>query len=132
VALSVFVTEFARDEGPALHTHPYPEVFLVDSGTGAFTLGDEERTVTGGHVLVVPALMPHGFKGAGDDTLRVVSIHPSGHHRADHLGPVAVALRSRGGQPAFARRSIGARVSPRPRGVARTPRRLRWPTSSAT
>jgi quercetin dioxygenase-like cupin family protein len=78
VALSVFVTEFARDEGPALHTHPYPEVFLVESGTGAFTLGDEERTVTGGHVLVVPALMPHGFKGAGDDTLRVVSIHPSG------------------------------------------------------
>jgi quercetin dioxygenase-like cupin family protein len=78
VALSVFVTEFERGHGPSLHVHPYPEVFLVESGTGAFTIGDEERIITGGHVVVVPAGMPHGFKGAGDDTLRVVSIHPSG------------------------------------------------------
>jgi len=28
--------------------------------------------------VFVPALMPHAFKGAGDGTLRVVSIHPSG------------------------------------------------------
>ena len=75
--VSIFVTEFARGQGPGLHTHPYPEVFLVEAGTGAFTVGDEELTVTGGHVLVVPAEVPHGFKGAGDDTLRVVSVHPA-------------------------------------------------------
>jgi hypothetical protein len=27
---------------------------------------------------VAPAETPHGFAGAGDDTLRVVSVHPSG------------------------------------------------------
>jgi quercetin dioxygenase-like cupin family protein len=78
VAISVFVTEFGRGEGPGLHVHPYPEVFLVEAGTGTFTIGDEERVIGAGHMLVVPAELPHGFKGAGDDTLRVVSIHPSG------------------------------------------------------
>ena len=40
VALSVFVTEFERGQGPSLHVHPYPELFLVETGTGAFTVGD--------------------------------------------------------------------------------------------
>jgi quercetin dioxygenase-like cupin family protein len=78
VAVSVFVTEFERGRGPSLHVHPYPEVFLVESGTGAFTVGDDELILTGGNVVVVPADTPHCFSGAGDDTLRVVSIHPSG------------------------------------------------------
>ena len=34
--------------------------------------------ISGGHVVVVPAETPHGFKGAGEETLRVVSIHPRG------------------------------------------------------
>jgi len=78
VAISVFVTEFQRGEGPSLHVHPYPEVFLVETGTGAFTVGDEELVISGGHVVVVAAETPHGFKGAAQETLRVVSIHPRG------------------------------------------------------
>lgn len=77
IPVSFFVTEYPRGRGPDLHTHPYAEVFLVESGTGRFTVGDEEVEVTGGHVLVVPPETVHGFKGAGDDTLRVVSVHPS-------------------------------------------------------
>jgi len=87
VAVSIFVTEFERGAGPALHVHPYPEVFLVEAGTGTFTLGDEERTIAGGHVVVVPAGTPHGFKGAGDDTLRVVSIHPRGRTEQTSVSP---------------------------------------------
>jgi quercetin dioxygenase-like cupin family protein len=75
--LSIFVTEYPRGRGPDLHLHPYPEVFVVETGTGLFTAGEEQYTVTGGHILIVPAETPHGFKGAGDDTLRVVSVHPS-------------------------------------------------------
>ena len=78
VATSIFVTQYARGEGPALHLHPYPEVFVVLTGTAAFTAGDEELTVAGGHIVVVAAHTPHGFQGAGDDILRVVSVHPSG------------------------------------------------------
>ncbi len=78
IPVSIFVTRYERGQGPDLHLHPYPEVFLVETGTAAFTVGDEELTVAAGNVVVVPAQTPHGFKGAGDDVLRVVSVHPSG------------------------------------------------------
>ena len=78
LAVSVFVTEYQRGQGPDQHLHPYPEVFVVQDGTAAFTVDGAEIVVDAGHVVTVPAQTPHGFKGAGDDTLRVVSVHPSG------------------------------------------------------
>lgn len=75
--VSVFVTEYPHGRGPDLHVHPYPEVFVVETGTATFTAGDEQLTVPAGNIVVVPAETPHGFKSAGDDTLRVVSVHPS-------------------------------------------------------
>ena len=77
VPVSVFVTAYPRGRGPDLHVHPYPELFVVQAGTGTFTVGDEQVTVEAGHIVVVPADTPHGFKGAADDTLHVVSVHPS-------------------------------------------------------
>jgi quercetin dioxygenase-like cupin family protein len=77
IPISTFVTEYRRGQGPSLHLHPYPEAFVVLDGTAVFTAGEERLTVAAGHIVVVPAETPHGFKGAGDDTLRVVSIHPS-------------------------------------------------------
>jgi quercetin dioxygenase-like cupin family protein len=76
--LSIFVTEYDRGHGPPLHLHPYPEVFVVQTGTAEFTVGEDNLRVSGGHIVVVPGQTPHGFKGAGDDKLRVVSVHPSG------------------------------------------------------
>jgi quercetin dioxygenase-like cupin family protein len=75
--VSIFVTKYERGQGPDLHTHPYPEVFVVETGTATFTAGDEQLTVEAGHIVVVPEETVHGFKCAGDDTLRVVSVHPS-------------------------------------------------------
>jgi mannose-6-phosphate isomerase-like protein (cupin superfamily) len=75
---SFFVTEYERDQGVGLHKHPYAEVFLVETGVGLFTVGDEELFVEAGTVLIVPAETQHGFRGAGDDVLRVVSVHPRG------------------------------------------------------
>lgn len=77
VPISIFVTAYDRGQGPSLHLHPYPEVFVVQTGTAAFTAGEEEILVEAGHIVVVPAQTPHGFKGAGDDRLHVVSVHPS-------------------------------------------------------
>jgi quercetin dioxygenase-like cupin family protein len=85
VPVSIFVTQYRRGQGPDLHLHPYPEVFVVQTGTARFTAGDEELTVAAGHVVIVPAGTPHGFKGAGDDTLRVLSVHPSGTVRQTDL-----------------------------------------------
>ena len=78
LGVSIFVTEYDRGQGPDLHLHPYPEVFVVETGTATFTAGDEQLTVSGGHIVSVPAETPHGFKCAGDDRLRVVSVHPAG------------------------------------------------------
>jgi mannose-6-phosphate isomerase-like protein (cupin superfamily) len=75
--VSIFVTNYPRGRGPDLHLHPYAEVFVVQAGTARFTVGDEQVEVGAGHMVVVPPETPHGFKGAGDDTLRVVSVHPS-------------------------------------------------------
>src|SRR5688500_18275735 len=75
--VSIFITEYQRGQGPDLHLHPYPEVFVVETGTAVFTAGDERLTVEAGNVVVVPEETPHGFKCDGDDTLRVVSVHPS-------------------------------------------------------
>ena len=77
IPVSIFITEYQRGQGPDLHVHPYAEVFVVETGTAVFTAGDERLTVSGGNVVVVPQETPHGFKCDGDDTLRVVSVHPS-------------------------------------------------------
>jgi mannose-6-phosphate isomerase-like protein (cupin superfamily) len=77
IPVSIFVTRYERGQGPDLHLHPYPEAFVVQTGTAAFTVGDDELVVGEGHIVVVPAETRHAFKGAGDDTLRVVSVHPS-------------------------------------------------------
>jgi mannose-6-phosphate isomerase-like protein (cupin superfamily) len=75
---SIFVTEYPEPEtGPDLHVHPYPEAFVVEAGTARFTAGEEILEVAAGNVVVVPAQTPHGFKNAGEDTLRVLSVHPS-------------------------------------------------------
>jgi mannose-6-phosphate isomerase-like protein (cupin superfamily) len=77
IAVSIFVTEYTHGKGPDLHFHPYPEVFVVETGTATFTAGDEQVTVGGGHIVIVPERTPHGFKCTGDDLLRVVSVHPN-------------------------------------------------------
>jgi mannose-6-phosphate isomerase-like protein (cupin superfamily) len=73
----MFVTTYPRGEGPSLHLHPYPEVFLVEAGTARFTVGEDEMLVAAGNVVTVAAQTPHGFKNAGEGRLEVVSIHPS-------------------------------------------------------
>jgi mannose-6-phosphate isomerase-like protein (cupin superfamily) len=78
IPVSIFVTEYPRrGQGPDVHLHPYAEAFVVLTGTALFTAGDEQIEVASGNLVVVPAETPHGFKCSGDDTLRVVSVHPS-------------------------------------------------------
>jgi quercetin dioxygenase-like cupin family protein len=79
LGVSIFVTNYpARGQGPRLHTHPYQEIFVVHAGTAKFTVGDEQLVVEAGNIVVAPAETPHAFECAGEDTLRVVSVHPNG------------------------------------------------------
>ena len=75
--LSLILVDTAPGNGPSLHRHQYDEVFIVQEGEATFSLGDAERTVTAGHVVVVPAGEPHGFTSSGEGRLRLVAIHLS-------------------------------------------------------
>jgi len=75
--VSIFVTTYANGEGPDQHLHPYPEVFVVETGTATFLVDGESYEVGAGNIVVVPPETPHGFKNRGDDTLHVLGIHPS-------------------------------------------------------
>ena len=72
---SFILVNAAPGDGPALHRHPYAEVFVVQEGLARFTAGDQTLDVAGNHVLVVPSGTPHKFVNAGTDDLRMVNIH---------------------------------------------------------
>ena len=61
--------------GPKLHRHPYPEVFVVESGRATFVIAGQTIDVDAGHVIVSPAGEAHGFTNSGTGELRLVAIH---------------------------------------------------------
>jgi mannose-6-phosphate isomerase-like protein (cupin superfamily) len=76
--------------GPKLHRHPYPEVFIVESGQATFQIGDRQLVVEGGHVVVSPPGEAHGFTNTGTDELRLTAIHGAGRFDTEWLaGPDA-------------------------------------------
>jgi mannose-6-phosphate isomerase-like protein (cupin superfamily) len=71
--------------GPKLHRHPYPEVFIVESGRATFQIGDESMVVEGGNAVVSPAGEAHGFVNSGDGELRLTAIHGAGRFDTEWL-----------------------------------------------
>lgn len=62
----------------AVHAHEGADKFyLVLQGEGKFTVGDEEKNVGVGTVIVAPSGIPHGVKNIGGERLSVlVAIAP--------------------------------------------------------
>jgi mannose-6-phosphate isomerase-like protein (cupin superfamily) len=77
--ISVIAVDSQPGDGPALHRHQYAEVFVVLEGQATFTVGDEERVISAGHVAVVPAGIPHRFVNSGPGRLLQVDIHENDH-----------------------------------------------------
>jgi quercetin dioxygenase-like cupin family protein len=75
VPFSIILVRAAPGAGPRLHRHPYPEVFVVESGQAEFQLGDDTMVVRGGQLVVGPANVPHGFTNTGTGPLRLIAIH---------------------------------------------------------
>jgi FAD/FMN-containing dehydrogenase/quercetin dioxygenase-like cupin family protein len=78
IEASVYVTTFDPGHGPRLHTHPYPEVFLVQDGLARFHAGAQQHEVPAGHFVVVAPQTPHRYENIGTGPLLVVSFQPSG------------------------------------------------------
>ena len=71
--------------GPKLHRHPYPEVFVVESGQATFRIGESTAVVEAGHVVVSPQGEAHGFVNSGSGELRLVAIHGAGRFDTEWL-----------------------------------------------
>jgi mannose-6-phosphate isomerase-like protein (cupin superfamily) len=78
VAVSFFMVDSEPGQGPALHVHPYDEVFLLHDGEATFTVGGETTVARGGQIVLGPAEVPHKFENTGQGRLRMTTIHPRG------------------------------------------------------
>jgi mannose-6-phosphate isomerase-like protein (cupin superfamily) len=77
VAISFLLVDAPPGRGPSLHRHPYDEIFIVQEGEATAVVGDEERQVRAGDILVIPAHTPHAFQNSGEAHLRQIDIHAS-------------------------------------------------------
>lgn len=77
IPVSMFLVTYERGDEVGLHTHPYAEVFVVESGTGVFTVGEDDMTVAADNIVVVPPETPHSFRNDSEEKLVVHSVHPS-------------------------------------------------------
>jgi mannose-6-phosphate isomerase-like protein (cupin superfamily) len=95
VPFSVILVHSQPGVGPKLHRHPYAEVFIVESGTATFRIGDEAVIVEGGHVVVSPPGEAHGFTNTGTGELRVTAIHGAARFDTEWLAGFDPAFASR-------------------------------------
>ena len=79
----IFHDSVEPGQGPRLHTHPYPETFVIQEGRALFTVGDREIEAGPGQLLVVPPNTPHKFTTLGP--MRSLHIHASPHFTTDWL-----------------------------------------------
>lgn len=61
IGISAFVVDAAPGRGPAPHSHPYAEIFVLQEGHISVTIGEETSEVHGPHVVIAPAGVPHRF-----------------------------------------------------------------------
>lgn len=60
------------------HTHPWPHINLVLSGSGVVRTGDAERSVEPGSYAFLPAGLEHQFRNTGTEDLVFMCIVPEG------------------------------------------------------
>lgn len=85
VPFSLILVHSQPGVGPKVHRHPYPEVFIVESGQATFQIGDQSITVGSGNVVVSPAGEAHGFVNSGDGELHLTAIHGAERFSTDWL-----------------------------------------------
>jgi mannose-6-phosphate isomerase-like protein (cupin superfamily) len=85
---SAYIVKAKPGQGPPLHKHPYVEVAFTLEGCATITVGDEQREVKAGGIVVIPAGSPHRFVNSGDTTLRQIACQAVAWRRLDvHASP---------------------------------------------
>lgn len=75
--ITMFVVRTPPGSFVELHTHPYPETFVLLAGSGRWTADGQVLEVQAEQIISVPADTPHGFRNTGEVPLLVVSVHES-------------------------------------------------------
>jgi quercetin dioxygenase-like cupin family protein len=76
---STAVVYFEIEPGYKLgtHTDSAEEILLILEGTAEVSLGDEQGRFSAGEMALVPAMVPHGLRNVGEETVRVVGFFSS-------------------------------------------------------
>jgi mannose-6-phosphate isomerase-like protein (cupin superfamily) len=85
VPVSLFLVDAPPGAGPGLHRHPYPEVFVLESGDADFQIDGAHVQATAGDILVAPAGSAHRFTSTGAQPLRLTAIHPDATMQTEWL-----------------------------------------------
>jgi quercetin dioxygenase-like cupin family protein len=59
------------------HTDSAEEILLILEGEAEVSLGDERGRLSAGEMALVPAMVPHGLRNVGEETVRVVGFFSS-------------------------------------------------------
>jgi quercetin dioxygenase-like cupin family protein len=59
------------------HTDSAEEILLVLGGEAEVSLGDEESRLSAGEMALVPAMVPHGLRNVGEESVRVAGFFSS-------------------------------------------------------
>ncbi|MFZ5732427.1 MAG: cupin domain-containing protein [Pseudomonadota bacterium] len=73
--VSFFLVDTDTGEGPALHSHPYPETWIVRSGRARFTADGRDIEAGPGDIIVVGAGIAHCFECISEEPVEIVCIH---------------------------------------------------------
>jgi quercetin dioxygenase-like cupin family protein len=75
--VTLLFVEAPPGRSPALHRHPYAELFVILEGNARFTVNGEEIDAGAGDVLIAEPGEPHAFVNTGAGLLRQIDIHLS-------------------------------------------------------
>lgn len=85
VPISMFLVHNRPGDGPELHRHPYPEIFVVHAGRARFQVGDGVLTAGAGDVVIAPPGAAHRFTNAGPGELSMTCIHTAAEIESEWL-----------------------------------------------
>ncbi len=71
------------------HTDSAEEILLILEGEAEVSVGDEQGRLSAGEMAVVPAMVPHGLRNVGEETVRVVGFFSSSTVMSTFDQPIA-------------------------------------------
>lgn len=72
--LHVSQSRYEKDWHSIMHTHPFPEIFYVQDGSGVFLYDDVEYPISKNDIVIVNPNVPHTEKSSDSAPLQYISI----------------------------------------------------------